>query len=282
MVIAAAAVITFYAFNRSLPFGHQFTAYAVVSNSVNVRSGDPVRIDGVDVGQVTGVTRQGNGAKIAFTLGSQAFPVHRDATVWIRDRLFLEGSYYLELEPGTPGSPDLHDGATIPLSRTTSPVQFYQVLSVLNSATRTNLANTVEALAQGLGSAPEHPGATGTAGLKAAAPHFAPVLSDTAVISRALRGTSPGDLTRLLSSGASVTSALAASSAQLSGLVDGLYRTSSALAATDGKLGQTVSGLDQTLRAAPPALTAIDRAPASSYATGGNAQPLAGRGATVA
>jgi len=134
------------------------------------------------------------------------------------------------------------------------------VLSVLNSATRTDLAGTVEALAQGLGSTPGRPGASGAAGLKLAAPHLAPVLADTAVISQALRGTSPGDLTRLLSSGASVTSTLAASSAQLSGLVQGLYRTSSALAATDGKLGQTVSGVDQTLRALPPALTAIDRA----------------------
>lgn len=260
IVIAAAGVITFYAFNRSLPFGHHFTVYADVRDSVNVRSGDPVRIDGVDVGQVTGVTRQGNGARIAFTLNAQAFPVHRDAAVWIRDRLFLEGSYYIQLDPGTPGSPELRDGATIPLSRTTSPVQLYQVLSILNSATRTDLAVTVEALAQGLGSASGQPRASGTAGLKAAAPHLAPVLSDTAVISRALRGTSLGDLTRLLSSGASVTSALANSSAQLSGLVGGLYRTSSALAATDAKLGQTVSGVDQTLRAVPPALTAIDRA----------------------
>ena len=260
IVIGVAVAVTYYAFNRGLPFGSSFTAYAVVSNSVNVRPGDPVRIDGVDVGQVSDVSREGNRARIAFTLSPQAFPVHRDATIRIRDRLFLEGSYYLELDPGTPSAPALHEGATIPLSRTTSPVQAYQVLSVFDAATRTDLARAVEVLARALGSPPGHPAASGAAGLKEAAPHFAPVLSDTAVISRALGGTAPGDLTRLLSSGASVTRSLANSSAQLSGLVDGLYRTSSALASTDGKLDQTVSGLDQTLKALPSALTAIDRA----------------------
>src|SRR5207248_2208895 len=137
IVIGAAAALTYYAFDRNLPFTHHFTAYAVVSNSVNVRPGDPVRIDGIDVGHVSGVARQGNGARIALTLQPQAFPVHRDATIRIRDRLFLEGSYYLELDPGTPGAPALRDGGTIPRARTTGPVQLYQVLSVFDSATRT-------------------------------------------------------------------------------------------------------------------------------------------------
>lgn len=259
ILIAAAVFVTYYAFNRGLPFGSSFTAYAVVSNSVNVRSGDPVREDGVDVGQVSGVSRDGNGARIAFTLSGQAFPVHRDATIEIRDRLFLEGSYYLQLNPGTPGAPKLSDGGTIPLTRTVSPAQLYQVLSVFDNATRGSTASSVKALANGLGSASGRASASGAAGLKSAAPHLAPVLSDTAVISRALRGTAPDDLHRLLAQGASVTQTLADSSAQLSGLVDGLYRTSSALASTDGKLAQTLSGLDRTLAALPRALTAIDR-----------------------
>jgi phospholipid/cholesterol/gamma-HCH transport system substrate-binding protein len=264
ILIGVAGALTYYAFNRGLPFGSKFTAYAVVSNSVNVRPGDPVRIDGVDVGQVSDVSGQGRGAqsraRIAFTLQRQAFPVHRDATIHIRDRLFLEGSYYLELDPGTPGSPALRNGATIPLARTTSPVQAYQVLSVFDGSIRADLARAVQVLARGLGSRPGHPASSGAAGLKAAAPHLAPVFSDTAVISRALGGTAPGDLHRLLSAGASVTRTLADSSAQLAGLVRGLYKTSSALASTDGKLDQTVSGLDRTLRAVPPALMAIDRA----------------------
>jgi hypothetical protein len=57
-----------------------------------------------------------------------------------------------------------------------------------------------------------------------------------------------------------VTSTLSGSSSQLADLVTELDRTSSALASSDGSLARSVAGLDQTLRAAPPALTALDRA----------------------
>ena len=40
---------------RSVPFVHRFTLNALVANSVNVRGGDPVRIGGIDVGQVVAV-----------------------------------------------------------------------------------------------------------------------------------------------------------------------------------------------------------------------------------
>ena len=59
LVIAAVLAVTYYAFNEGLPFVHKFTVSAVVQNSVNVRSGDPVRIAGIDVGAVTGVAPAG-------------------------------------------------------------------------------------------------------------------------------------------------------------------------------------------------------------------------------
>ncbi len=258
-VILAAAAITFYAFNQGLPFVHNFTLYAVVGNSYNVRDGDPVRIDGIDVGQVTGVSSAGRESKIAFSLSSSALPIHRDATLVIRDRLFLEGSYYLELEPGTPEAPSLGDGGTIPISHTSGPVQLYQVLSVFTHPVRRSLASSLRAVDQGFGAPPgQSLSQSGAAGVKQLAPQLAPLFSDTAVISQALRGTEPFDLSRLLRSTQSVTATLAANSARLTGLVDGLDRTSTALVASDGALGRTVTGLDRTLRATPPALRAVD------------------------
>ena len=118
LVIAALLAITFYAFNRGVPFVHHFTLNALLTNSVNVRGGDPVRIGGIDVGRVVGVTPAGSGSRIELTLAPSALPIHRDATIRIRDRLFLEGSYYLALDPGTPSAPAIRDGATIPLTRT--------------------------------------------------------------------------------------------------------------------------------------------------------------------
>jgi phospholipid/cholesterol/gamma-HCH transport system substrate-binding protein len=258
-VILGASAVTFYAFNGGLPFVHHFTLYAVVHNSYNVRDGDPVRIDGVDVGQVEGVSADGDDSKIAFSLSNSALPIHRDATLTIRDRLFLEGSYYLQLEPGTPEAPALGDGGTIPVGRTSGPVQFYQLLSVFTQPIRQSLADSLEGLDQGFGQPPGQPlSQSGAAGLKQSAPQLAPLFDDAAIVSQSLRGTEPFDLARLLRSTRSVAGTLAANSARLVGLVDGLDRTSTALVSSDGALAHTISGIDQTLVATPPALRAVD------------------------
>jgi phospholipid/cholesterol/gamma-HCH transport system substrate-binding protein len=260
IVIFAVVAITFYAFNRGIPFVHRFTVNAFVNNSVNVRGGDPVRIGGIDVGQVTGVSAAGQQSRITMTLDQSALPVHKNATIRIRDRLFLEGSYYLQLDPGTPAAPAINDGYTLPASQTSSPVQFFQFLQSFYLPTRTSFTNSINALDQGLGAGPGQPLAgSGAAGLKAAAPQLQPLLADTAIVTRALRGTAPGDVANLLSSSSRLAGTLAASSAQLADLVRGLGRTAGALASSDGSLAQSVAGLDQTLQAAPPALTAVDR-----------------------
>ena len=264
VTILLAAAITYFAFSgKQIPFVHHFTMHALVHNSVDIGPDSPVRIAGIDVGQVSGTSAQGTLTRIDFTVNPNGQPVHANATVTIRDRLFLEGSYYLQLDPGTPSAPIAKDGFTIPVSNTAYPVQFYQVLSTFNSATRQSLQNTLNTLTQGFSAPPgEVPTAanSGAGGLKQAIPQLAPTLKDVAWVTRGLRGTQPGDVERLLSSASDVTSTLQGSSAQLADLVTGLNRTSTALASTDGALAQTVSGLDQTLQAAPPALTAIDQA----------------------
>jgi virulence factor Mce-like protein len=259
LMIAATVFVIAYAFNQGLPFVHQFTIYAVVNNSVNVRADSPVRIAGIDVGSVQGVSPAGRATKVAFTLDGAGQPIHTDATLRIRDRLFLEGGYYLELDPGSPSAPIAHDGFTIPESQTATPVQFYNVLSTFDLAARASLENLLNTLNVAFSPRPGEPlSDSGAGGFKTAIPQLTPVEKDTALITRALRGQRAGDLETLLSSASQVTGTLAASSSQLADLVTSLNRTSSALAATDGALAQSVVGLDQTLQVAPAALTAID------------------------
>jgi phospholipid/cholesterol/gamma-HCH transport system substrate-binding protein len=270
LVIFGAVFITFYAFNGGLPFVHRFTLYAIVDNSVNIRTSAPVRIAGIDVGMVQGTSPDGDATKIAFTVNSNGEPIHSDATITIRDRLFLEGNYYLDLFPGSPSAPILKDGATIPTSNTSSPVQFFKLLSVLEANTREDLTNEIGTLDQSFSRRPGQPlSASGAAGLKGAIPQLTPVLKDTAWITGGLQGTQPGDAGRLLRSASEVTTTLARNTASLTGLVDSLNTTATALASTDGALARSVSGLDQTLRVAPPALTAVDLAlpPVTNLAT---------------
>lgn len=262
IVIFVTVFITFYAFNGGLPFIHKFTLYAITNNSVNVRSDSPVRIAGIDVGSVTGVSPgPGQTSKIAFTVNSNGQPIHNDATVWIRDRLFLEGGYYLDLTPGSASAPVVKDGFTIPLSNTRTVVQFYKVLSTFDSATRQSFDNILNNFNAGFSPNPGRPQSdSGAGGLKQAVPALTPVFKDTAIITRALSGTQFGDVGRLLRGSASVASALASTSAQLAQLVTGFNATSSALASSDGALAQSVSGLDKTFQIAPASLAAVDHA----------------------
>lgn len=266
VTILLAAAITYWAFDgKQIPFVHHFTVYALVGNSVDITSGSPVRIAGVNVGQVTGTSADGGMTKIAFTLSSNGLPMHTDSTVTIRDRLFLEGAYYLALDPGSPSAPIAKDGFTIGPSNTSYPVQFYNVLSTFNLPVRQSLANALYTLNEGLSPSGftangEPTSSSGAAGLKETVPQLAPTLEDVAWITQGLRGTQPGDVGRLLSSSADVTTTLRNSSAQLANLITGLDQVSSALTATDGSLAESVSGLDKTLQVAPPALSALDHA----------------------
>ncbi len=259
IVIAATLFLVFYAFNGGLPFVHQYTMYAVVNNSVNVRMQSPVRVAGIDVGEVEGTTPDGSATKITFTLQNNGLPIHKDATLTIRDRLFLEGGYYLQLNPGTPAAPLAPEGFTIPLQNTSTPVQFYKLLSTFDVAARSSLEQTLSTLNQGFGPQPGRPQSdSGAGGLKRAIPELTPVLKDVAWISRALHGTQAGDVQRLLSSTADVVGTLNSQSGRLTDLITGLNRTSTALVSTGGALAQSIVGLDQTLRVSPAALTAID------------------------
>ena len=61
-----------------------------------------MRIAGVNVGKVTGVEADGDAAEVTFTVDDEGQPIHSDAEVEIRPRLFLEGNFFLDLRPGQP------------------------------------------------------------------------------------------------------------------------------------------------------------------------------------
>jgi virulence factor Mce-like protein len=267
LVIAAISLfvcvsVTYYAFAQEVPLiSNPFTLHALVNNSVAVRADSPVRIAGIDVGKVQTVTPgQGQSSQINFTMDDNGLPVHTDATIRIKDRLFLEGGYYLELDTGSPSAPIAPDGYTIPMAQTQSPVQFYQLLSAANAPARAGLEQLLNTINQGLGGYDANGTAlpnSGAVGLKQTVPQLTPALKDIAWITRALHSR-PGDVRTLLTTASDVTSTLQASDPQLGDLVTGLRRVAGALAGTDGSLAQSLSGLDRTLQDTPSSLTAVD------------------------
>jgi phospholipid/cholesterol/gamma-HCH transport system substrate-binding protein len=88
-----------------------------------VRAGAPVRIAGVDVGVVRAVERAGPGGALSFMVEPNGLPVFRDARLKLRPRIFKEGAWFVDLEPGAPGAGELPGGARIPASQTAGQVQ---------------------------------------------------------------------------------------------------------------------------------------------------------------
>src|SRR5690349_21548717 len=123
-------------FGGTLPFGGTpFTLKAMFTSETQLHIPSPVRMAGVDVGEVVSVQRvsdSSTAAVVTMHINRTALPIHANATAEIRPRLFVEGNFYVDLHPGNTAAPPLSSGATIPPANTSGPVQLDRVLSALN------------------------------------------------------------------------------------------------------------------------------------------------------
>ena len=95
----------YMAFTKHIPFtSYGYEVKATFANGVNISKNSPVRIAGVEVGKVINVERDGDATKVAFTVEEAGRPIHEDAFAEIRPRIFLEGNFFIELDPGSPSS----------------------------------------------------------------------------------------------------------------------------------------------------------------------------------
>jgi phospholipid/cholesterol/gamma-HCH transport system substrate-binding protein len=251
LVLGLLGVVTYGVFARELPGTGHWSVDAVFSDSGQLRPGAPVRIAGVDVGTVARVGRgPGSTALLTLRVAAKGRPLHADAVATIRPRLFLEGSYYVDLRPGSPSAPELHAGATLPLTQTAVPVSFTSVLSTLTRPVRDSLVDIIGQSASALGDG-------GAQGFGAGLRPLAPALRRGAVATQALLGEQPDDISRLISGARRVTRALATDAPALAAGITAANRATAAFADEHRALTATVTGLDATLRAAPPALTAV-------------------------
>ncbi len=258
---------TYIAFGGKLPWQSDYELKAVVASGLELQSRSPVRIAGVEVGRVKKVERgPGNTAIVTLTIKKPGLPIHRDATLKIRPRIFLEGNFFVDLRPGTPQSPVVESGHTLPLSQTAVPVQLDEVLSSLEKDTRGNLVRLVHGLSVAL----DGDGARIVSrSLREWGPAFVPV----AIASEAMRGIDEHDLSRLIAHSETTMRALASRDRELVTLIDGLDRTVTALASRRDQLGRSLPELDALLGEAPAALRAVDEALPATRALAIEARP---------
>jgi ABC-type transporter Mla subunit MlaD len=263
-------LVVFFGFTKHIPFTHGFRLRAQFSSALNIAPKTPVRIAGVTVGKVASIQREGNTGLVNMEIEKQGLPIHTDATAKIRPRIFLEGNYFIELEPGTPTAKTVSSGYTLPITQTADPVQIDQVLTALNSDTRENLQTFLiefgSALTRQPNAAenaeqnPEVHGLNAAQALNGATRQSGPALRGGAIVGQALLGTETHDLSHLLAAGAHATAELNVHEQELGELIGNLDIFVGSLAAQASSLREAVGALPSSLSTADKAFVALHRA----------------------
>jgi phospholipid/cholesterol/gamma-HCH transport system substrate-binding protein len=254
-VLVVLAIGIYLGFTKEVPFRHHYTIDAVFPSANNIRVDSPVRVAGVNVGKVTRIAHVEDGrqaALVTMRIDKKGLPLHRDARMKIRPRIFLEGNFFVDVSPGSPSAPTLHDGDRIPINQTSAPVQLDQVLSVLQAPTRRDLQGLLRELSSGLSD-------EGARGYNRSIPYWEPAYRDSSVVADALQGTEQHDLSRVIDKAGATAQAIDRNREQLKSLVTDFDTTAAAFAARDTDLSAAVGELPRTLRAGMPALAALNR-----------------------
>jgi hypothetical protein len=166
-------------------------------------------------------------------------PIHTDAQMKIRPRIFLEGNFFVDVLPGSPSAPNVHSGDTIPINQTSTPVQLGDLLTSLQSDTRSSLKTLIyEYAVKGLGNG-------GAQAYNRALDAATPAFRESALANDATLGERPHDLSFLLRGQQRLTQ---------------LNVTFGAFARQDVALRETIPALRDVLRVGRPALVSLDAA----------------------
>ena len=249
--------LVFLGFTKTIPFKPQYEIKAAFESSNNLKKGSPVRIAGVEVGKVTKVEpaeENGSGSEavmVTMTVGKSGRPIHEDARAKIRPRIFLEGNFFVDLEPGTPGSAEIADNGTIPINQTAVPVQFDQLLTSLQSDTREDLKTLLNEYGNALDKG-------GAEAFNRSIPYWKSAYRDTAIVNEASLGETEHDLSGYVKSAGATAAALDRHPEQLKSLITDFNTTAAAFAREQGNLRSAIAELPRTLHAAQPALASLN------------------------
>jgi phospholipid/cholesterol/gamma-HCH transport system substrate-binding protein len=261
----------YLAFTKHVPFtSYGYEVDATFSNGVNISKNSPVRIAGVEVGKVIGAERDGDATKVRFTVEGAGRPIHEDAYAEIRPRIFLEGNFFIELDPGSPSSPELESGGTIPISHTSTAVQLDEILTALQSPVRANLGRLLEGFGTALNATPtaaedatqlpEVQGKSGGEALNGVLKYGGDAGRYGAQVTNAFLGTSPHDLSRLIAGTGRTFGALVSHEGELQELIVNFEVFTGALADQSANLESTIRQLAPTLKTAHTSLVNLNRA----------------------
>jgi len=257
IAVGLIAVATFFAFTKNNPFSAPYKLTAVFETANNLKPNSPVRIAGVEVGKVKKVEpltgRQNGAARVEMEVLEKGLPIHEDAELKIRPRVFLEGNFFVDIQPGSPSAPRVPDGGQpIPINQTSAPVQLGDVLSALQSDTRSDLQVFLKEYSRALSG-------KGARGFNESLRYGESAFRNLSLANDATLGQDPTrDLQRLMKGQAKTFAALVRDEEALKGLVTNFNTFAGSLAQEDVALEASIPALRDTLRVGSPALASLN------------------------
>jgi phospholipid/cholesterol/gamma-HCH transport system substrate-binding protein len=221
------------------------TAQAVVPGQ-----GQTVDIAGVQVGDIDSVELKNGVAVVSMNIRPKYKPIYRDAHMLLRPKTGLK-DMIVELDPGTKAAGALPEGGTIPIQNTAPDVNLDEVLSSLDSDTRTYLQILVNSGGEAFGNK-GYP-----ADLRETFKRFVPTNRDLAKIT-GLLSQRRGNLRRVIHNFSLLTGELGKRDVQLAQFVGSANANFRALASQDANIRESLRLLPPTLVTARTTLQKAD------------------------
>src|SRR5215208_3616235 len=257
LALVFVGLFAYFGFTKANPFANPYEFKAVFNDVNNLKPKSPVRIAGVEVGKVLKVepVTDGKGAaEVTMEVDEAGLPIKKDAELKIRPRIFLEGNFFVDLEPGSASADNLDDGEVIPVTQTAAPVQFGDLLTALQRDTRTDLQAFLREYSKGLADG-------GAEGFNQAVEYWEPAYRYSSLSNDASLGQEPDrDVQRVLNGQQKTFAALVKDERSLKDLVTNFNVTAGALAREDVALAASIPALRDTLRIGQPALGSLNAA----------------------
>jgi phospholipid/cholesterol/gamma-HCH transport system substrate-binding protein len=261
ITLGLAVMAAYFGFTKAIPFRDHFEIKAAFKTANDLKAGNavtrgaPVRIAGVKVGEVTEVKGVGGGSGTVLTMriDDRSVPIRADARMKIRPRIFLEGNYFVDVSPGTPGARKLREGETIPVQQTATPVQYGQFLTVFQSDARRNLQTIFQEYGRAVSG-------RGGRGFNRSIQYWETAYRDSARVNEATLGLLEHDLSGYIRGAGAVARALDRDPAALKGLITDLSTFAGALAVEADALEAAIAELPRTLSVGYRALGSLNDA----------------------
>jgi len=227
-----------FPFIQSTPF--TVNAEFSTAQAVTPGQGQSVRVSGVQIGLIGGITLKNGMATVQMQIDDRyKHLIHTDATALLRPKTGLK-DMFIELVPGSKPAPVVTPGWTIPVGNTLPDVNVDEILGSLDGDTRSYLGLLVNGAGQGL---------KGNGGneLAQVLQRFEPTHRDLARVNQAVavRGT---DLRQLVNSLQRLNTALATKQGQIVQLVDSSSTVFRAFASEGGNISRSIADLPGTLQ----------------------------------